>query len=150
MENNIQKVLLSQQMLQDRIQQMAAQINEEYADKTPVFVCVLKGVVMFFAEFVKHITSPCEMDFMRIFSYANTESTGKVNMSLDISTDLKGRHVVILEDIFDTGKTLEFTYHHLMEKNPASVKIVTLLDKPERRDPSVTVQADYTGFVIPN
>lgn len=150
MENNIQKVLLSQQMLQDRIQQMAAQINEEYADKTPVFVGVLKGVVMFFAEFVKHITIPCEMDFMRIFSYANTESTGKVNMSLDISTDLKGRHVVILEDIFDTGKTLEFTYHHLMEKNPASVKIVTLLDKPERRDPSVTVQADYTGFVIPN
>ena len=87
---------------------------------------------------------------MWISSYEGTESTGKMNVKRDISADIKGRHVVILEDIFDTGNSLNFTYHHLLAKEPASLKICTLLDKPEGRNPAVTVKADYTGFYIPN
>ena len=89
------------------------------------------------------------MDFMWISSYAGTTS-GEMIVRKDVSTDLKGRHVVILEDIFDTGSSLQYTYHHLLSKEPASLKICTLLDKPERRRAGITVKADYTGFVIPN
>jgi hypoxanthine phosphoribosyltransferase len=90
------------------------------------------------------------MDFMCISSYSGTESTGNMQVKMDISTKIKDRHVIILEDIFDTGNPLNFTYHYLLSMEPASLKIVTLLDKPERRKPEVTIKADYTGFVIPN
>ena len=150
MEENIQKVLISEEQLQNRIQELAAQVSADYAGKTPVFVGVLKGVVMFFGDFVKRVTVPCEIDFMCVSSYEGTDSTGRLNVKMDVSADLKGRHVVILEDIFDTGNSLSFTYEHLLAMEPASLKIVTLLDKPERRKPGVTVKADYTGFVIPN
>ena len=106
--------------------------------------------MVFYADFIKNFTQPCQMDFMWISSYAGTSSTGKMVVKNDVSADLKGRHVVILEDIFDTGNSLEFTYNHLLEKEPASLKICTLLDKPERRRPGVTIKPDYTGFVIPN
>ena len=129
---------------------MAAEISAEYADKNPIFVGVLKGVVMFFGDFVKRVTVPCEIDFMCISSYSGTDSTGKMQVKMDVGTDIRDRHVIILEDIFDTGSSLNFVYHHLMERNPASLKIVTLLDKPERRKPEVTLKADVTGFVIPN
>ena len=150
MEKNIQKVLISEEQLQTRIRQLAQTISEEYAGKTPVFVGVLKGVVMFYSAFIKHVTIPCEMEFMKISSYEGTDSTGVTRMSLDVSDNIEGRHVVILEDIFDTGKSLDFTYRHLLSKNPASLKIITLLDKPTRRNPDVTLQADYVGFEIPN
>ena len=150
MENNIQKVLLSEEEIQSKIQEMASQLSQEYAGKDPIFVGVLKGVVMFFGDFVKRFTQPCQIDFMCVSSYAGAESTGKMVVKKDISEDIKGRHVVILEDIFDTGNSLEFTYHYLLSKEPASLKICTLLDKPERRNPAVTVKPDYTGFVIPN
>ena len=111
---------------------------------------VLKGVVVFYADMIRAIDVPCQLDFMWISSYAGTESTGKMVVKKDVSADLTGRHVVILEDIFDTGTSLDYTYHHLLEKHPASLKICTLLDKPERRRPEITLKADYTGFVIPN
>ncbi len=150
MEEMIEKVLLTEEQLQNRIQQLAAEVSLDYAGKNPVFVGVLKGVVMFFGDFVKRVTVPCQIDFMCISSYEGTDSTGSMQMKMDVSTELKGRHVVILEDVFDTGNSLSFTYDHLMAMEPASLKIVTLLDKPERRKPGVTVKADYTGFVIPN
>lgn len=150
MEENIQRVLISQEELQNRIGEMAAEISAEYADKNPIFVGVLKGVVMFFGDFVKRVTVPCEIDFMCISSYSGTDSTGKMQVKMDVGTDIRDRHVIILEDIFDTGSSLNFVYHHLMERKPASLKIVTLLDKPERRKPEVTLKADVTGFVIPN
>lgn len=149
MQKDIQSVLLSEEQIQDKVRQLAAQLSEEYADKDPVFVGVLKGVVMFFGDMVKRIDIPCQIDFMWISSYQGT-SSGTMTVKRDVSCDLKGRHVVILEDIFDTGNSLEFTYRHLLSKEPASLKICTLLDKPERRNPSVTVKPDYTGFVIPN
>ena len=149
MQKDIQKVLLSEEQIQEKVRELAAQLSAEYADKDPVFVGVLKGVVMFFGDMVKRIDIPCQIDFMWISSYQGTAS-GSMTVKRDVSCDLKDRHVVILEDIFDTGNSLEFTYKHLLSKEPASLKICTLLDKPERRNPTVTVKPDYTGFVIPN
>ena len=150
MTNNIEKVLLSEEQIQNRIREMGEELSREYAGKNPIFVGVLKGVVVFYADMVRRITVPCQFDFMWISSYSGTESKGQMEVKRDISQDIKGRHVVILEDIFDTGNSLQYTYHHLLKKDPASLKICTLLDKPERRNPNVTVKADYTGFVIPN
>ena len=149
MENNIQEIMLTEEQIQEKVKEFAAILSEEYADKDPVFVGVLKGVVMFFGDVVKRVTIPCQIDFMWISSYQGTNSSG-MQVKRDVSADLKGRHVVILEDIFDTGNSLEFTYHHLLSKEPASLKICTLLDKPDRRNPSVTVKPDYVGFTIPN
>ena len=149
MEENIQSVLISEEQIQAKVNEFAAMLSEEYADKDPVFVGVLKGVVMFFGDVVKRVNIPCQIDFMWISSYSGTESAGML-VKRDVSADLKGRHVVILEDIFDTGNSLEFTYKHLLSKEPASLKICTLLDKPDRRNPNVTVKPDYVGFTIPN
>ncbi|MBQ8359632.1 MAG: hypoxanthine phosphoribosyltransferase [Oscillospiraceae bacterium] len=149
MTEKIERVLLSEEQIQQKVKELAAQLSEEYADKDPVFVGVLKGVVMFFGDMVKRITVPCQIDFMWISSYSGTNSS-HMTVKRDISADIKGRHVVILEDIFDTGNSLDFTYNHLLSKEPASLKICTLLDKPERRNPNVTLVPDYVGFTIPN
>ncbi len=149
MESSIERVLLSEEQIQNKVKEFAAILSEEYADKDPIFVGVLKGVVMFFADVVKNVNIPCQIDFMWISSYAGTDSSHMI-VKRDVSADIKGRHVVILEDIFDTGNSLDFTYKHLLEKEPASLKICTLLDKPERRNPNVTLKPDYVGFTIPN
>lgn len=150
MHNDIEKILLSEQQIQTRIQELGDVLTKEYADKNPVIVGVLKGVVVFYADMIRHIQVPCQLDFMWLSSYAGTDSTGKMLVRQDVTADIEGRHVLILEDIFDTGNSLEFTVNHLKKQNPASIKICTLLDKPERRRPGVTVQADYVGFTIPN
>ncbi len=150
MENMIQEVLLTEQQIQKRIAELGEILTKEYAGKNPVIVGVLKGVVVFYADMVRQIKCPCQMDFMWISSYAGTESTGSMAVKKDVSADIRGRHVLILEDIFDTGNSLNYTYHHLLAKEPASLKICTLLDKPERRIPGITLEADYVGFTIPN
>lgn len=149
MLQDISHVLLTEEQIQTRVKELATQLSAEYAGKDPIFVGVLKGVVMFYADFLKNFTEKCEMDFMWISSYSGTQSK-TMQVRQDLSKNIEGRHVVILEDIFDTGNSLQFTYDHLMSKNPASLKICTLLDKPERRRAGVTVTCDYTGFVIPN
>ena len=150
MHNDIEKILLSEQQIQTRIQELGEILTKEYADKNPVIIGVLKGVVVFYADMIRRIQVPCQMDFMWISSYAGTDSTGKMLVRQDVSADIEGRHVLILEDIFDTGNSLEFTVNHLKKQNPASIKICTLLDKPERRRSGVTLKADYVGFTIPN
>lgn len=150
MIEHIQSVLLSEEQIQSRVRELAAQLSRDYAGKNPIFVGVLKGVVVFFSDFIKNFTEDCQIDFMWISSYAGANSTGAMEVKRDVAGNLKGRHVVILEDIFDTGTSLQYTYHHLLAKEPASLKICTLLDKPERRKPGITVTPDYTGFVIPN
>lgn len=150
MKTDMKEILLSEEMIQAKVKELAAVLSEEYAGKNPIFVGVMKGVVMFFADMVKNINVPCQIDFLWISSYSGTNSTGEMQVKRDVSQDLKGRHVVILEDIFDTGHSLDFTYRHLLSKEPASLKICTLLDKPARRRPDVTLQADYVGFTIPN
>ena len=109
MTENIKEILLSEEQIQAKVMELAKQLSEEYAGKNPVFVGVLKGVVMFFGDIVKRITVPCQIDFMWISSYQGTNSS-QMQVKRDVSADLKGRHVVILEDIFDTGNSLEFTY----------------------------------------
>ena len=150
MEKDIAQVLISEEVLQQRVKELAAELNEKYAGKNPVFVGVMKGVVLFFADMVKQINTLRQIDFMWISSYAGTNSTGSMVVKRDLSTDIKGRHVVILEDIFDTGNSLQFTYNHLLEKEPASLEICTLLDKPSRRNPAVTVKPNYVGFEVPD
>ena len=125
-------------------------ISRDYAGKNPVIVGVLKGVVVFYADMIRRIQVPCQMDFMWITSYVGTTSSGTMHVRQDLSTDIRGRHVLILEDIYDTGSSLDFTYRHLLAQNPASLKICTLLDKPERRKEGITLRPDYTGFTIPN
>ncbi len=150
MHEDIQEILLSEEQIKTRVQELGRELMEEYGDKNPVFVGVLKGVVVFYADMLRAFQAPCQMDFMWISSYAGTQSTGNMVVRKDVSSDLKGRHVIILEDIFDTGRSLDFCYKHLLTKEPASLKICTLLDKPERRDPDVTLQPDMVGFTIPN
>lgn len=150
MLNDISEILLTEEQIQARVKEMSAQISEEYKGKNPVFVGVLRGVVVFFADFIRQFTDHCQIDFMCVSSYRGTQSTGECIITKDVSVELRDRHVIILEDIFDTGKSLDFTYHYLLTKKPASLKICTLLDKPERRKPWVTVKADYTGFTIPD
>ena len=150
MDKDIEQILLSEEQIQNRIRELGEILTAEYADKNPVIVGVLKGVVVFYADMIRQIKVPCQLDFMWLSSYSGTNSTGKMLVRQDVTADIQGRHVLILEDIFDTGNSLEFTVNHLKEKHPASIKICTLLDKPERRREGVTLQADYVGFTIPN
>ena len=150
MHQDIERVLLTNEQIQSRIRELGKELMRDYADKDPVFIGVLKGVVVFYADMIRAFDAHCQLDFMWISSYQGTTSTGSMIVKRDLSADIKGRHVLILEDIFDTGNSLNFTYHHLLAKEPASIKICTLLDKPSRRNPDVTLQADYVGFEIPN
>ena len=148
MHENIESILLSEEKIHARIAELGKELSREYAGKNPLFVGVLKGVVVFYADMVRAITIPCEFDFMAVSSYSGTESTGKLNIKKDLGCDITGRHVVILEDILDTGFTLSRTVELLKGRNPASLQICTLLDKPERRE--AEIEADYVGFTIPN
>ncbi len=150
MDNDIQQVLITEEQIQSRIRELGEVLTREYAGKNPVIVGVLKGVVIFYADMVRQIKVPCQMDFMWLSSYQGTSSTGEMIVKRDVGVDIRGRHVLILEDIYDTGSSLDFTYRHLMSKGPASLKICTLLDKPERRKPGITLKPDYVGFTVPN
>ena len=150
MERNIEKILLTEEQIQARITELGEILTEDYKDKNPIVVGVMKGVVVFYADMIRKIKTPCQMDFMWISSYAGTESTGNMIVRRDVSSDIKDRHVLVLEDIFDTGNSLDYTVKHLLAKEPASVKVCTLLDKPERRNPNITLKPDYIGFTIPN
>ena len=149
MERDIQQILISEEEIQNKVRELGQILTEEYKDKNPVVVGVLKGVVAFYADMIRQIKCPCQLDFMWISSYSGTNSKG-MTVRQDVTADITGRHVLILEDIYDTGNSLTFTYNHLLSKNPASLKICTLLDKPERRKEGITLQADYVGFTVPN
>ena len=150
MHNDIKEILISSEQIQNRIQELGKELLRDYADKTPVFVGVLKGVVVFYADMIRAFDAPCQLDFMQVSSYHGTQSTGNVVVRQDVKTDLKDRHVVILEDILDTGRSLQFVCDHLRVKGVASLKICTLLDKPDGRLPEIDLQADYVGFTVPN
>lgn len=150
MDKDVQEVLLTEEQICTRIAELGEQLTRDYAGKDPVVVGVLKGVVVFYSDMIRQIKTPCEMDFMVLSSYSGTNSTGNTIVKKDLDVDIKDRHVLILEDIFDTGNSLNFTVKKLLERQPASLKICTLLDKPERRRPDITLQADYVGFTIPN
>lgn len=149
MHSAIERILLSEDQIKARIAELGRELTADYVGKNPIFIGVLKGVVMFFADMIRAIPLDCQIDFMAVSSYGGgTQSSGKIQIQKDISVDLAGRHVVILEDILDSGLTLSHTAAYLKTKGPASLKICTLLDKPDRR--KAEVQADYVGFTIPN
>lgn len=149
MLQDIERVLISEEELQKRIGELGQQLAKDYDGKDPIFVGVLKGVVNFFTDMVRATPIRCQYEFMAVSSYGGgTSTSGNVKMLKDVSCNIKGRHVVILEDIIDSGLTLKFVAEHLRSMEPASLKICTLLDKPERR--KVDIFADYVGFTIPN
>lgn len=148
MHDSIERILLSEEQIKTRIAELGKELAADYADKNPIFVGILKGVVIFFSDIVRAVPISCQFDFMAVSSYSGTNSTGIIKVKKDLSADIEGRHVVILEDILDSGLTLKYTTEYLKSKNPASVKICTFLDKPERRQSDVV--ADYIGFTIPN
>ncbi len=150
MEKDIESILLTEEQIKSKVKELGAILTEEYADKNPIVVGALKGVVMFYADMMRELKMPCQMDFIWISSYSGATSTGKMVVRQENSADLKGRHVLILEDIFDTGNSLSFLVNTIWSKEPASVKVCTFLDKPERRNPGVTLKADYVGYTIPN
>lgn len=150
MHKDIQEILLSEEQIKVRIGQLGQELMAQYADKNPIFVGVLKGVVLFYADMIRAFDAPCQLDFMWISSYEGTQSSGNICVRQDVTTDLRDRHVIVLEDILDTGRSLEYVCRHLREKGVASLKVCTLLDKPQGRLPDVDMQADFVGFSIPN
>ena len=148
MRRDIERILISEEEIQKKVAEMGKKISEDFRDKDPLFVGVLKGCFIFMADLMRYVDIRCSMDFMAVSSYSGTNSTGIIKVKKDLSADIEGRHVVILEDILDSGLTLKYTTEYLKSKNPASVKICTFLDKPERRQSDIV--ADYIGFTVPN
>lgn len=145
----IDSVMLSEEQIKERVRELGEQIAKDYAGKDVVLIGVLKGVAMFFSDMMRAIDLPLEIDFMAVSSYgASTRSSGVVRILKDLDETITGRHVLIIEDIIDTGLTLSYLVRTLMERRPASVEICTMLDKPARR--LVEVPVKYTGFTIPD
>ena len=145
-------VLISQEEISKRLAEMGAQISKDYDGcEELVLVCILKGSVYITCELSRSITVPVTLDFMSVSSYGNAkESTGRVRILKDLDESIAGKDVLIVEDIIDSGRTLQNLYEMLSSRNPKSVKICTLLDKPDRRIPECTISVDYTGYVIPD
>ncbi len=147
MNQDIEKILFTEQQISEICDEMAERINSDYKGKKVVAVCVLKGSIMFFSDLFRRLTVDCSLDFMAASSYGSgTISGGTVKITKDITSDIAGKDVIIVEDILDTGNTLSYIKKYLESYSPASVRICTLLDKPERR--TVEVKADYTGKVV--
>ena len=149
LHNDIDYVLLDQETLQRRVHELAEKLTNDYRGKNPVLLCILKGSVHFFSDLVRQFDDYCEIDFLAISSYGNARKTsGIVRINKDLDMSITGRHVIIVEDIMDSGLTLNHLTSMLRAREPASLKIVALLDKPERRECAIT--PDYYGFVVPN
>ena len=148
MEKDIQSVLISEEDLKAKVKEIGAKISEDYEGKEPIFVGVLKGCFVFMSDLVRSVSINCSMDFMAVSSYSGTKTTGAVKINKDLSEDICGKDVIIVEDILDSGITLNYLKNYLMVRRPASIRIVTLMDKPSRR--KADVYADYSCFEVPD
>lgn len=149
LQQDIQRTLFSQEEIDRRLGELAAEINRDYAGKEPMLISVLRGSFVFMADLTRKITLPCTVDFMAVSSYGKgTTSSGQVQITKDLSDDIEGKDILVVEDILDSGNTLSYLMKLLQARHPASIRLCTLLDKPERR--VVPVQADYVGFTIPD
>ena len=149
MSQDIARVLADENEIRDRVETLGRQIAADYAGREPLFVGVLKGCFIFMADLVRACDIRCTVDFMVVSSYgAGTKSSGAVEIVKDLSHDIAGRDIIIVEDILDSGNTLSYLEKIMMARNPASIRIVTLMDKPDRR--TADVKADYVGFTIPD
>ena len=149
MEQDILKVLMSEEQLHARVQEMGDELYDRFHDKDPIFVGVLKGCFIFMADLVRATQMKSEIEFIGVSSYNNgTKSSGVVQITRDLQKDITGRHIIVVEDILDSGNTLAFLTDYLKAKGAASITIATLLDKPARREKPI--KADYAGFVVPD
>lgn len=145
----MREILYTKEEVAARIQEMGAQLTKDYQGELPMVVGVLRGSFIFMADLVRSIQTPLELDFVAASSYGSwAVSTGKVDMRLDLEKEIAGRHVIVVEDILDTGRTLSKLVEELKKRHPASLKLCVLLDKPDRR--VAEIEADYVGFTVPD
>ena len=149
LEKDIESVLFSAEQLKQRVREIAAEIERDYAGKEIMLISVLRGSFVFMADLCRAIDLPCTIDFMSVSSYGKgTTSSGQVQITKDLSEDISGRHVIVIEDILDSGNTLSYLLRLLEHRHPASIRLCILLDKPDRR--TKPVQVHYSGFTIPD
>ncbi|ACC98873.1 Hypoxanthine phosphoribosyltransferase [Elusimicrobium minutum Pei191] len=148
LESAVERILIPEADIEARVRELGAEITKDYNGKEPILVGMLRGCVVFYSELLKNIKTKCTLDFMCLSSYCGMESTGEVRILLDVRGTIKDRHVILIEDIVDTGLTLDYVLKNLRNRGAASVEICTLLDKPSNR--KVTVPVKYRGFEIPN
>lgn len=149
MEHNVKSILITEEQLRSRVEELGKQISKDYAGKPLLLVCILKGSVIFMADLMRAIDINCKIDFMSISSYnSGTQSSGQVRILLDLNKPVKDYDLLIVEDILDSGITLSYIKQLLLPRCPRSIKICTLLDKPDRRKTDIV--ADYCGFTIPD
>lgn len=147
MNQDLERIMITEEQIAGRVREVAVQLDKLYEGRRPVVVCILKGSVMFFSDLIRHMETPLELDFMAVSSYGcGTTSTGCLQVKKDLTTDIAGRDVLIVEDIIDSGNTLYNLKKLFNSRSPSSVNIVTLLDKPQRRE--VPMEPEYTCFVI--
>lgn len=140
------KVLIKEEAINKRLDELAEQIMEDYKGKDIMFLCILKGSVMFTVELAKRIKNNVQFEFIEVSSYENNQSTGKIKLNKDISQSIEGKDVIIVEDIIDSGRTISFLKEYLKQKNPNTLKVCSLLDKPSKR--TFEIKADYIGFEV--
>ena len=148
MNQDIESVLISEEEIERHVAEIGERISRDYEGKDPIFVGVLKGCFIFMADLMRHVTVNCAMDFMAVSSYKGTTSTGAVKITKDLSEIIEGRHVILVEDILDSGVTLNYLKNYLMVRRPASIAVVTLMDKPARR--KADIYANYSCFEVPD
>lgn len=149
LDKDVERVLFSEEELKNRVAEIAAQIDKDYEGKQPLLVSVLRGSFVFMADLVRQIHLPCTVDFMAVSSYgAGTSSSGQVKIIKDLSEQIEGKDLIVVEDILDSGNTLSYLLKILEHRHPASIRLCTLLDKPDRRVKPVEVH--YSGFTIPD
>jgi hypoxanthine phosphoribosyltransferase len=149
LHSDIREVLLTKEEIAKKVEKMAKTLNQDYAGKEVVLVCVMKGAVVFLADLMRHLTMPTVVDFVDWSSYgSSTSSSGVFRILRDLEESVESRHVLIVEDIIDTGLTLHYLRRHIQGRNPASVKVVAMFDKPSRR--KIEAKADYCGFQVPD
>ena len=149
MTDDVAEILLDEDTIAERVRQLGAEVARDYAGRDPVLVSILKGALPFLADLMRATPIPLALDFLEVSSYGNTtETSGVVRVLKDLANPIEGRHVLVVEDIIDTGLTLNYVMEHLRAQHPSSVKLCALLDKPARR--IVPLQIDYRGFEIPD
>ena len=149
LEKDIDRVFFSGEELQARVREIGAQITRDYEGKDPLFVGILKGSFVFMADLMRSVDLYCDIDFMAVSSYGSgTTTTGAVKINKDLTYSVEGRHIILIEDILDSGVTLSYLRNYIEARKPASVRICTLLDKPARR--KADIQPDYVGFECPD
>lgn len=145
---DIERVFFTEEEIKEKVARLGAEISRDFEGKDPIFIGVLKGCWMFMADLMRSVSIPCSVDFMAVKSYAGTTSTGAVQIQKDLNESIEGRHIIMVEDILDTGRTLNYLSQYLSARQPASITIATLMDKPSRRE--APVFARYSCFEVPD